>query len=76
MLTFALSDSVQSERDKMTKKQLYKFVFFMISIATLLSTFYAIKNGLILHATGVFSIGVVAAASQIMLLETEKKDDR
>jgi hypothetical protein len=48
----------------------------MAVIATLLSTFYAIKNGLILHATGVFSIGIVAAASQIMLLETEKKDDR
>jgi|AntAceMinimDraft_12_1070368.scaffolds.fasta_scaffold170206_3 hypothetical protein len=60
----------------MTNKQVYKFIFVMAVIATLLSTFYAIKNGLILHATGVFSIGVVAAASQIMLLETEKKDDR
>jgi hypothetical protein len=59
----------------MTNKQVYKFIFVMAVIATLLSTFYAIKNGLILHATGVFSIGVVAAASQIMLLETEKKDD-
>ena len=60
----------------MTNKQVYKFIFVMAVIATLLSTFYAIKNGLILNATGVFSIGVVAAASQIMLLETEKKDDR
>jgi len=59
----------------MTKKQHYKFVFIMAIIATLALTLSAILNGLILHAIGVGSLGLVAAVSQLMLLEAEAQDD-
>jgi hypothetical protein len=59
----------------MTNKQLYKFVFVMTIITTLALSFSATINGLILQAIGVFSLGVVTAVSQLMLLETEAQDD-
>ena len=60
----------------MTKKQHYKFVFVMAIMATLALALDAIINGLILHAIGVGSLGLVTAVSQLILLETEAQDDR
>jgi len=60
----------------MTKKQEYKFVFIMAIIATVALAVDAIIHGLIFHAIGVSSLGLVTAISLQTLLETEKKNAR
>jgi hypothetical protein len=55
----------------MTRQQLHRFAFVGAIVATLALSFSAIIEGLILHAIGVSSLGIVAAVSQLIILEYE-----
>lgn len=59
----------------MTKQQLHRFAFVGAIIATVALALDAIINGLILHAIGVSSLGIVTAVSQLVILEYEAQND-